>query len=715
VSLRRVRKRDGREVAFERGKIAAAVRSAQGAVGEEDSLFAEEVADLVELALRRRYAWRGESAGQEELAQGESFMTAGGAGGTAESEPLETIATESVPDIEEIQDLVEIGLVELGRAAVAKAYILYRDRRTRARDALEATASDEAAHGALRGLRVREAGGSFPWSKGRIVAALVQEANLSRTQATEVAGRVEARVVASGLKRISTALIRELVDNELVSMGLSGALLRQAPVSIPRHDLRELLERGPQAAALGTVEGGPSLAGVRQLLGAESLSRYVLADVFDEPTAELHLGGALHIEDTGAPHLHLVQAVDASLLLRGAPGPAAAFDALEEVVRLFGSVSRGVLLENPSGILRSIHRAPEGEHLRAWLLSLGSVAKGAGRCVDLVGFGGRGIGLAARLVEELDGLFDDDPARGLPRVLLERRELAAVLEAGTPDTRTRAERLLACGLLVPTWAPEGERYLGPAGRRPARERGALACGGAVALNLARVALHAGPWREDLLLEGIAHLVEQGVEALAQLARFQTDCRAARSGEARGRVAYSLVPVGLCEALRLVGDGELRPDQGSRLLGLCSEGARRFARERGLSLHLGVHHGGAAGLRFAGADAGAERVRQGLLFDAAAEEQRSGAATVRGYSHGYALGALPGQVPGRAQAQLLATVPAGSWQPIEFDREGGETPQLDAFELFTAERETIQRCVSSAVEIPRTAPIFPLDHSSPQVS
>jgi hypothetical protein len=621
-----------------------------------------------------------------------------------------------VPGIEEIQDLVEVGLVELGRAAVAKAYILYRDRRNRARDSMALAAQNEAAPAVLRSLRVREAQGSFPWSKGRIIAALVQEADLSREQAQEVAGRVEARVVASELKRISTALIRELVDNELVAMGLSGALLRQAPVSIPRHDLRELLERGERSQLLRGVQERPAArAGLdaRQALGGELLSRYALTDVLDEASAELHLSGALQVEDLRAPHLHLSQALGAGLLLRGAPGARAAFDALEEIAELFGSVSRGVVLEAPGALLQPLQKPQEAEGLRAWLLALGALARAARRRVDLAAFGSKGAPLGVRLVEELDDLHELAEHSSLPRLFLGRGELQVLLGEANALQRGRVERLLQRGALVPTWAPKGERSLGPAGLRTAREQGGLICGGAVALNLVRLARQAGPWREDLLLEGLAHLIEQAVEALAQLARFQRSVRSARSGEARGRVAYALAPVGLREALRLVGDGELRAEQGARLLGLCSEAGRRYAAQRGLSLHLSSHFGAAAAARFAEVDSGGRRVRQGLLFEGPGGASAPEAA--RSYGRGFALGPLPGQVPGRAQAQLLATVPAGSWSALELDRSAGDRPQLEAFELFARERETIRQGVPSAAEVPRGATIFPLGSPSPRAS
>lgn len=731
MSLRRVRKRNGQEVPFEKAKIALAVRSAQNAVGEHDPLFADEVADLVELVLRRRYAWRGPARGgatEEPL-----FSAATEVEASDSMQPPET-GVEAVPEIEEIQDLVEVGLVELGRAAVAKAYILYRDRRARVRDSLAEAAHREQQEGQLKHLRVRESRGTHPWSKGRIIAALVQEADLSRAQAEVVAARVESRVVASQLKRLSTALIRELVDNELVAMGLSGALARQAPVAIPRFDMRELLSEGEQSpvarrAALDMRgEGLESLTGLDlgRVLGGELLGRFALDDLFPDAIVEGHTCGALHIEDLRAPHLYLSQGLRSDLFLRGAPGPAAAFDALDEIGGQLAGVARGLVLESPAVLLRGLAKSSRSEdidQLSTWLNSAAALARATGRRLDLASPGLKAVPFCARLVRALDEWLAFDPSKPVPRLFLDRGELAALL-AASPELRPEISRLIEAGRLVPTWAPTGEQFIGPAGRRLPRELGGVCCGGAVSLNLARLAQNAGPWREDLFLEGLAHLIEQGVEALAALARFQREARATRPAEWRGRVAYAITPVGLAEALRLLGDGELRADQGARALGLLSEAARRFSSDRGLFVHLSPHYGVEAARRFAHADQAQRRSRQGLLFEGPGLREPAGsgeegdARLSREYSRGYRLGARPGSLPGRGEAQLLATVPVGSWLPLDIDSRAlqntagrPEEAQLAAWELFEDERETIRRSVSSAAEIPRTAPFFPIDAPS----
>lgn len=93
-----IQKRDGRIVPFDRTKIVNAIYKAMRAVDEENLRLAEELTEKV----------------------------------------LKHIANEcvgAIPTVEGVQDIVERVLIEAGHAKVAKAYILYRDKRTRIREA----------------------------------------------------------------------------------------------------------------------------------------------------------------------------------------------------------------------------------------------------------------------------------------------------------------------------------------------------------------------------------------------------------------------------------------------------------------------------------------------------------------------------------------------------------------------------------------------------
>lgn len=93
-----IRKRDGRVVSFDADKITDAIFEAAKAVGGSDRDVAVNLTSQVKKILR------------------------------------ETAVAGVIPSVEEVQDAVEKALIENGHARTAKAYILYRDRRTRIRD-----------------------------------------------------------------------------------------------------------------------------------------------------------------------------------------------------------------------------------------------------------------------------------------------------------------------------------------------------------------------------------------------------------------------------------------------------------------------------------------------------------------------------------------------------------------------------------------------------
>lgn len=92
-----IQKRDGSIVPFNKDKISQAIFKAAKAVGVEDKLRADELANAVTLFLKSEF-------------------------------------NGCTPMIEDIQDIVEKVLIETGHAKTAKAYILYRQKRKEIRE-----------------------------------------------------------------------------------------------------------------------------------------------------------------------------------------------------------------------------------------------------------------------------------------------------------------------------------------------------------------------------------------------------------------------------------------------------------------------------------------------------------------------------------------------------------------------------------------------------
>jgi len=96
-AITRIIKRNGEVASLDRDKIANAIYKAASSVGGKDRKTARRLADQVVAMLNQLYL------------------------------------PEATPSVEEIQDVVEKVLIENGHARTAKAYILYRDQRSRLR------------------------------------------------------------------------------------------------------------------------------------------------------------------------------------------------------------------------------------------------------------------------------------------------------------------------------------------------------------------------------------------------------------------------------------------------------------------------------------------------------------------------------------------------------------------------------------------------------
>jgi len=97
--ITKIKKRDGRIVDFDQGKITNAIYKALTATGQGDGKKAKKLSDIVVRILNRRFK------------------------------------KDEIPTVEQIQDIVEEVLILEGLVETAKAYILYREQRRRIREA----------------------------------------------------------------------------------------------------------------------------------------------------------------------------------------------------------------------------------------------------------------------------------------------------------------------------------------------------------------------------------------------------------------------------------------------------------------------------------------------------------------------------------------------------------------------------------------------------
>ena len=262
--IEKVKKRDGRLVNFDQMKIADAIFAAARSVGGEDRLLAEELASAVTFCLEKKFESR-------------------------------------VPDIEDIQDLVEKILIETGHAKTAKAYIIYREKRTQVRQTIKVRKSTRGV-GESTDIALLVDPGSrdelIPWDKTRIQQALIKEADLDPYDARKIAGAVESKILNSGMSRVSTSLIRELVDNELFDRGFSAKLAKQSVIGMPKYDLDQLIFSRSKENSNITANNPEA---INLAIAETTLKQYALQEVFSREVAEAHLSGSVHLHDLGYP------------------------------------------------------------------------------------------------------------------------------------------------------------------------------------------------------------------------------------------------------------------------------------------------------------------------------------------------------------------------------------------------------------------------------
>ena len=156
--------------------------------------------------------------------------------------------TTNLLHIEQIQDSIERILMEHGHYRTSRAFITYRNERTRRR----AMKGEEVPPAALR------SGNSIPCMKppsgllrvsgfdgiaSRSLRRLVRETNLSYDDARKVSYAVEMEIIHSKISHLTAPLIRELTNVHLLQMGFEAERRLHSRLGLPVYDVEQQLLR----------------------------------------------------------------------------------------------------------------------------------------------------------------------------------------------------------------------------------------------------------------------------------------------------------------------------------------------------------------------------------------------------------------------------------------------------------------------------------------
>ncbi len=262
--FRRVQKRDATIVDFSPDKITEAIFKAAVAVGGKDRKRSEVLCQYVILDL-------------SEIHQDSTNLL----------------------HIEQIQDSIERVLMEHGHYRTSRAFITYRNERSRRRamkgmeipsSALRAgnKSLHEASVWTSSGERVR-------WDREQIVKALVRETNLSYEDARKVSYAVEMEIIHSKISHLTAPLIRELTNVHLLQMGFEAERRLHSRLGLPVYDVeQQLLHRSSQ--------------GKSESIEAEIIRQFAMEKILPLSVSEAHGRGDLYVHDLDKIH-HVIERV----------------------------------------------------------------------------------------------------------------------------------------------------------------------------------------------------------------------------------------------------------------------------------------------------------------------------------------------------------------------------------------------------------------------
>ncbi len=272
------RKRDGKTVAFDPSKIAGAVRKASEQVRREQGTAPAADPELI-------------------TAKVISYLR----------DPFSPYFTAEedgriIPDIEDVQDLIEIVLAESGCHEVMTAYKLYRKKRENIRRQLKIRSKDSTetrdSTDALLLVESNTGNVTYPWDRNRIIDALRRETSLPYEEARSIAKAVENRAFAWDGSTISSSLVREMVNNELEERGRTEILRDLAQFSISKPVLEGLMFA--KSSENSNIKNNNPEA-VTQTIGEIILKQYALRNIYGEKLERAHATGRIHIHDLGFP------------------------------------------------------------------------------------------------------------------------------------------------------------------------------------------------------------------------------------------------------------------------------------------------------------------------------------------------------------------------------------------------------------------------------
>lgn len=131
------------------------------------------------------------------------------------------------------------------------------------------------------------------FDKRYIISSLEKELHLSADEGLKVANKVEEKLMKSGLGKVTSSFVREMVNSILLEDGHQREMKQHSNLSIPLYDVKKIIEDRNTENSNLTL----SPESINLTLAGQILKQYALKEVFPPEVSEAHLKGDIHLHD----------------------------------------------------------------------------------------------------------------------------------------------------------------------------------------------------------------------------------------------------------------------------------------------------------------------------------------------------------------------------------------------------------------------------------
>ena len=275
------RNKHGVVVAFKREKIENAIKKAakETSANKKVNISEDSVSKVVDFVI-----------GKINNPQDEFFVTADEKG-------------KRIVDSDSVKELVEIGIVESDLVSILPECKKFRKQKELLRKSIKVNGTKkvlkditDASMLIVESITTRE---SSSWDASKIVSHLRSTGKISDDVSVSVAKTVEKQIINSGLKSVSTKLIREMVNNELAERGMKEELKDLSSYSIPKDFINNLMfSKSVENSNIGNNNPEAVNLGIAEMV----LKQWALDTIYSKEVKQAHENGEIYVHDLGYPH-----------------------------------------------------------------------------------------------------------------------------------------------------------------------------------------------------------------------------------------------------------------------------------------------------------------------------------------------------------------------------------------------------------------------------